>query len=219
MELQLGHTFQDKRLLQQALSHTSAAVEHMERLEFLGDAVLGVIITDELYRLFPDATEGRLTRLRAALVCRAALLEVAADWGVDDLLMVGPGERDAAGRVRSSSIRANAVEAVIGALFLDAGWEAARRLVTDTWQPQLGSVSSTDGRDAKTRLQEYTQARDWGLPEYATTDHGAGNSPRFSARCLVRGKPLGQGTGERKKVAESEAAKQAWHQLHASASE
>jgi ribonuclease III len=215
LESCLGHTFHDKQLLQQALTHTSAAVAHMERLEFLGDAVLGTMIAEELYRHFPDAEEGRLTRMRAALVCRAALLQVAADWGIEELLTVGPGERDGDGRIRSASICANAVEAVIGALFLDAGWEAARKLVAGAWRSQLDSVGSGDGRDAKTRLQEYTQAHDWGLPEYVIVDHGTTHSPRFSARCLVRGKQMGTGSGERKKIAESEAAKQAWDQLQA----
>ncbi len=213
LESLLGHTFDDNRLLQQALTHTSAAVEHMERLEFLGDAVLGIIITEELFHRFPDATEGRLTRMRAALVCRAALLRVAADWRVEALLVVGPGERDADGRIRSTSICANAVEAVIGALFLDAGWEVVRKLVSTAWQAQLDSVGTSDGRDAKTRLQEYTQARDWGLPEYRITDHGTVHRPRFSALCLVRGSEMGHGAGERKKVAESEAAHQAWQRL------
>lgn len=215
LEFHLGYAFHDKQLLQQALTHTSAAAAHMERLEFLGDAVLGIIITEELYRRFPDATEGKLTRMRAALVCRAALLRVAADWRVEALLMVGPGERDADGRIRSASICANAVEAVIGALFLDADWETVRKLVADAWQSRLDAAGSSDGRDAKTRLQEYTQARDWGLPEYVITDHGAGHKPRFSALCLVRGKQAGKGFGERKKIAESEAASQAWNQLQA----
>lgn len=186
----------------------------MERLEFLGDAVLGMIIAEALYRRFPLEEEGMLTRMRAALVCRAGLLQVASDWDIDPMLRVGPGERDEKGGIRSNSICANAVEAVIGALFLDAGWTVVRDVVTKAWQAQLAVADSADGRDAKTRLQEFTQARDWGLPEYVVTDFGAEHSPRFSARCLVRGEDMGKGVGERKKSAESEAAKQAWQKLN-----
>lgn len=206
--------FADARLLQQALTHTSTSLPHMERLEFLGDAVLGMIIAEELYRRFPLQEEGKLTRMRAALVCRAGLLQVAGDWDIDPLLSVGPGERDAQGRIRSESICANAVEAVIGALFLDAGWAVVRDVVVRAWESQLAGADSADGRDAKTRLQEFTQARDWGLPEYEVTDLGVGHSPRFSANCLVRGEEMGKGVGERKKSAESEAAKQAWQKLN-----
>ncbi len=186
----------------------------MERLEFLGDAVLGMIIAEALYRRFPLEDEGKLTRMRAALVCRAGLLQVAKAWDIDPLLRVGPGERDETGRVRSNSICANAVEAVIGALFLDAGWTVVRELVLHAWQAQLAGAGKADGRDAKTRLQEYTQARDWGLPEYMVTDYGTEHSPRFSAHCLVRGEDMGKGAGERKKTAESEAARQAWKTLN-----
>jgi len=214
LEARLGHTFLDPGLLSQALTHTSAALPHMERLEFLGDAVLGMIIAEELYRRFPLEEEGKLTRMRAALVCRAGLLQVAGDWEIETLLSVGSGERDEAGRVRSVSICANAVEAVIGALFLDAGWPAVRDIVAHAWHAQLEKAGMADGRDAKTRLQEYTQARDWGLPKYIVSDHGTLHSPRFSARCLVRGEDMGSGVGERKKIAESEAARQAWKKLN-----
>ncbi len=214
LESQLGYTFHDASLLQQALTHTSTELPHMERLEFLGDAVLGMIIAEELYRRFPLEEEGKLTRMRAALVCRAGLLKVAKAWDVDALLTVGSGERNEAGQVRSESICANAVEAVIGALFLDAGWSAVRDVVVQAWQAQLAGAGKADGRDAKTRLQEYTQANGWGLPEYEVSDHGTEHSPRFSASCLVRGEDMGHGVGERKKTAESEAAKKAWKKLN-----
>lgn len=213
-ETRLGYRFRDPALLQQALTHTSADTTHMERLEFLGDAVLGLVIAEELYRRFPSEAEGRLTRMRAALVCRAGLLKVAADWQIEPELCVGPGERDAEGRVRSPSICANAVEAVVGALFLDAGWPAVRDLVARAWAEQLAGAGRIDSRDAKTRLQEYTQGRDWGLPEYVVEDHGVDQSPRFSARCLVRGEAMGEGSGERKKLAEAAAASQAWIKLN-----
>ncbi|MDQ6972193.1 MAG: ribonuclease III [Mariprofundaceae bacterium] len=210
----MGYAFSGKALLEQALTHSSAGQVHLERLEFLGDAVLGMIIADELYRRFPEEQEGKLTRMRAALVCRNGLLKVAGDWQLDALLQVGPGERDQAGRVRSPSICANAVEALIGATFLDAGWTLARALVARAWQMQLETAGEADGRDAKTRLQEYTQAQGWGLPEYTVQDHGTEASPRFTASCTVHDKLAGYGEGERKKTAEAGAAEQAWQKLN-----
>lgn len=214
LEALLGHRFHDGSLLRQALTHTSAELPHMERLEFLGDAVLDMVVAEELYRRFPLEKEGRLTLMRATLVCRAGLLKVARDWGIDPLLIVGQGERDGAGRIRSESICANAVEAVIGALFLDAGWDAARSVVLRAWSEQLRRADQADGRDAKTRLQEYTQSRGWGLPEYAVSDRGVGSTPRFTAVCSVNGRDAGKGSGERKKTAETEAAEQAWNTLN-----
>jgi len=214
LEALLGHSFHDAGLLRQALTHTSTGLPHMERLEFLGDAVLDMVIAEDLYRRFPSEEEGRLTRMRAALVCRDGLLRVAAAWDVDPLLSVGPGERDESGSIRSQSICANAVEAVIGALFLDAGWDAVRDAVIRAWSADLQSADQADGRDAKTRLQEFTQSRDWGLPEYVVSDLGVAHSPRFSALCKVRGEEVGRGAGERKKTAETEAAKQAWKTLN-----
>jgi len=214
LEGRIGHTFSNANILQQALTHASAHVPHMERLEFLGDAVLGGVIAEELYRRFPEVEEGVLTRMRAALVCRDGLLIVARKWAVDSLLRVGPGERDSRNRVRAASITANAVEAVIGAVFLDAGWVTAREIVLRAWKNCLEAVNDNDGRDAKTRLQEYTQAQGWGLPEYIVTDYGVEHKPRFAARCLVRGEPMGEGRGERKKVAELEAAQQVCQTLN-----
>jgi len=214
LESRIGHVFHDSSLLEQALTHASSGLPHLERLEFLGDAVLGMIVADELYRRFPEEDEGMLTRMRAVLVCRAGLLQVATDWGLDRLLEVGPGERNKAGVVRSASICANAVEAVIGAVFLDAGWPVAQGLVLQAWQMQFNHVAEADGRDAKTRLQEYMQARGWGLPEYVTSDHGVAHHPRFSAQCMVRGESMGSGAGERKKTAELRAAQQACQKLN-----
>ena len=144
LQSRLGHTFRDGDLLQQALTHTSSGQPHMERLEFLGDAVLGVVIAEALYCRYPEEPEGRLTRMRAALVCRAGLLKVARVWQIDAMLSVGAGERDEQGHIRSVSICANAVEAVIGALFLDAGWPAVRAAVIEAWQSQLSAAATLD---------------------------------------------------------------------------
>lgn len=195
------------------MTHRSYGAEHMERLEFLGDAVLGLIMAEHLHRNFPQAAEGELSRMRATLVCKKSLGEVADRWRLADCLVVGEGERSAHG-IRSPSIAANAVEAVIGAVFEDGGWEAARATVLQAWQEMLAGADTADSRDAKTRLQELTQGKGWGLPEYLVTDMGTDRSPRFEAVCSVNGERLGKGRGERKKLAELAAAEQAWNKLN-----
>lgn len=208
----LGYRFHDLSLLERALTHRSAAPVHMERLEFLGDAVLGLVIAEHLHQRFSEADEGVLSRMRASVVRREALLRVAESWLLARAIRVGAGESEK-GRLKSPSIAANAVEAVIGAVFLDGGWETARSLVLRAWQPLLEDVSVEDGRDAKSALQELTQARGWGLPEYSVQDLGAGHSPRFSACCRVQGRVLGEGYGDRKKQAEARAAARALEKL------
>jgi ribonuclease-3 len=213
LQRRIGYDFTDPGLLQRALTHRSAESEHMERLEFLGDAVLGVVIAEALHDRFSEAAEGELSRMRAALVRREALLTVSDAWQLVPCLRVGEGERTPGG-IKSPSIAANAVEAVIGAVFKDAGWEAVRNLVLESWQGMLAEADRIEVRDAKSRLQEYTQGCGWGVPEYRVSDLGIGAIPRFEARCLVRGELLGQGTGERKKTAEINAAEQAWNKLN-----
>jgi len=115
------------------LTHRSISGEHMERIEFLGDAVLGLIIAASLYEQFPNAAEGELTRMRATLVCKNGLLTIAQRWGLASYLHVGVGERDKGGNIKSASITANAVESVIGAVFLDGGWSSVRSLVLNAW--------------------------------------------------------------------------------------
>jgi len=187
---------------------------HMERLEFLGDAVLGLVISQYLHATYADKPEGELSRMRSVVVRKQGLLEVASAWRLVGYLHVGDGERLDGGGIKSLSIAANAVEAVIGAVFEDGGWEAARHVVRRAWKTMLADIGEIDTRDAKSRLQELTQSRDWGLPEYELSDLGAGVSPRFEASCQVRGEVLGSGTGERKKQAESNAAEQAYRKLN-----
>jgi len=209
LESRIAYHFQDSRLPVAALTHRSATAgrgAHMERLEFLGDAVLGAVIAAELLARFPEAGEGELTRMRAALVRREALLAVSRDWALADMIVAGGGECDARGRVRSVSICANAVEAVIGAVFVDGGWPAAHALVRRAWREMLDTVSPEGARDAKTRLQEYTQARALGLPEYVVRDLGPGCAARFEAECVVDGRRIGRGAGAKKKTAEMNAA-------------
>jgi len=216
----IDYHFADLQLLQRALTHRSAekAVNgiHLERLEFLGDAVLGLVISAYLHDYYPDKPEGDLSRMRSVLVCKQGLQTVAQAWHLDRYLCVGESERMGTGRrgVKSPSIVANAVEAVIGAVFEDGGWEPARQLVQRAWQAQLVDIGDMDTRDGKSRLQEWTQAKGWGLPEYVLIDLGVGTSPRFQADCSVNGELLGRGVGERKKQAEIEAAEQAYRKLN-----
>jgi len=216
LEGKIGYSFLEPELLDRALTHRSASAGkpclHMERLEFLGDAVLGLVISDFLHQQFPEEPEGQLSRMRSALVRKETLYEIALEWKLTRYLHVGEGERSPNG-IKSPSIAANAVEAVIGAVFQDGGWDPARKLVNQAWTPMLNSIGKVDTRDAKSRLQELTQANGWGLPEYVSQDHGVGKRGRFEAKCRVKGELVGIGSGERKKQAEIEAAEQAWQKL------
>ncbi|MBN4082323.1 ribonuclease III [Mariprofundus ferrooxydans] len=207
-EKRIGFHFTQPALLTRALTHCSYSTMHMERLEFLGDAVLGLVIAEHLHDLFPDEAEGQLSRLRAGLVRKESLYKIAQNWDLEIYLHVGDGERSAQG-IKSSSIVANAVEAVIGAVFKDADWSAAQALVLNAWQPLLEKMDISDARDAKSHLQEYTQAKGWGLPEYKVCDLGVDHEPRFKAECWVKNKLCGIGLGARKKLAELQAAQQA----------
>jgi len=213
LQRRINYQFRNAGLLQRALTHRSTEREHMERLEFLGDAVLGLVIAEALHGCFCDAAEGELSRMRAALVRRETLLKVAAVWQLVPCLQVGEGERTRDG-IKSPSIAANAVEAVIGAVFEDGGWDAARAVVLVSWQELLAEADRIEVRDAKSRLQEYTQGEGWGVPEYRVSDLGIGRTPRFEALCLIKGELAGTGVGERKKTAEINAAEQAWNQLN-----
>jgi len=200
--------FTDEKLLLRALTHCSHSSEHMERLEFLGDAVLGLAVAEYLHDLFPGEAEGQLSRLRAGLVCKESLYKVAQSWELELYIRVGEGERSLSG-IKSRSIVANAVEAVIGAVFKDAGWSAAQSLILQAWEPLLKQMNISDARDAKSRLQEYTQGKAWGLPEYKVQDLGVNSEPRFEAQCWVKNKLRGRGLGLRKKQAELSAAEDA----------
>jgi len=210
----IGYQFRDPQLLQRSLTHRSHSAEHMERLEFLGDAVLGLTMAEHLHARFSTEDEGGLSRMRASLVCKESLGVIARQWQLADELQVGDGERTQQGSIRSASIASNAVEAVIGAIFVDGGWDAAREVILRAWREMLDTVNSDDNRDAKTRLQELTQGKGWGLPFYRVIDLGVGSSPRFEAVCIVNDERLGKGRGERKKLAEIAAAEQAWNKLN-----
>ncbi|MDQ7005587.1 MAG: ribonuclease III [Ghiorsea sp.] len=208
-EQQLGYTFENPKFLQRALTHASQSVNHLERQEFLGDAVLGLVIADYLYHQYPHLPEGDLSKMRANLVCKDALLQIAQLWGIASFLNVGVGERTKNGELKSESIAANAVEAILGAVFEDAGFNHVRPFILKAWKPLLANIQPINLRDAKSQLQELTQAQALGLPNYVLHDLGMTASPRFHAVCFLNKKNLGEGLGNRKKEAELKAAKQA----------
>ncbi len=212
LQKRMGYVFSDNKLFERALTHSSAGSSHMERLEFLGDAVLGLVISQHLHGRFPERAEGELSRMRAAMVRRESLLKVAKKWKLNLLIRAGVGERTATG-IKSPSIAANAVEALIGAVFEDGGWEPARLVVAKAWLGMLKGIDQVETCDAKSRLQEFTQPKGWGLPLYMMVDLGTGHSPRFKAECWVNGELVGRGQGERKKLAEIDAAEKAWSKL------
>ncbi|GAB3223976.1 ribonuclease III [Kineococcus gypseus] len=201
----------DAGLLQQALTHRSYAYEHgglptNERLEFLGDSVLGLVVTDSLYHRHPDVSEGRLAKLRAAVVNSRALAEIARGLDLGAHVRLGKGEESTGGRDKSS-ILADTTEAVIGAAYLSAGLEATRALVLRLTADVLESSERLGaGTDWKTALQELTAASGLGVPSYLITDSGPDHAKSFTADAVVGGTALGHGEGRSKKEAEQKAA-------------
>lgn len=204
----LDHDFTDPALLQQALLHRSAAPSGdlgYERLEFLGDRVLGLVATDMLMAAFPDEDEGALARRLAALVRRETLAEVARDVGLGRFVRLSRGEQDAGGR-DNGSILADVCEAVIGALYLDAGLATAGAFVERHWSARL-VAEQTPPRDAKTALQEWAQGRGLPLPAYDTVRRtGPDHAPEFTISVAVAGGPSAEGSGPSKRSAEQAAA-------------
>jgi ribonuclease III len=215
----------DDELLTLALTHRSFAYENgglptNERLEFLGDAVLGVIVTERLYRDHPGLPEGQLAKLRASVVNMHALAGVAASLGPQGLgahLYLGRGEEMTGGRSKTS-ILADATEALIGAVYLQHGLETARGLVQRLFDALLAAAPLLGaGLDWKTSLQELTAASDLGVPEYRIAEEGPDHSKLFTATAVVGGRSLGSGDGRTKKEAEQKAAQLAWQTLTAEA--
>jgi ribonuclease III len=218
LSARLGHCFADTSLLTLALTHRSWCAEHVgdesnERLEFLGDSVLGLAVTDHLMTLLPDAPEGHLAKVRAAVVSAPTLAAVAQEIGLGDDLRLGRGELLSGGRAKQS-ILADALEAVFGAVYLDAGWDVARVLVVRWIRDRIEEAAAgPGGLDFKTRLQELVARRFDGAPVYTLDESGPDHEKRFSAVVIVGGKPLGQGEGSSKKQAEQDAARVAWAAL------
>jgi ribonuclease-3 len=215
----LGANF-DHTLLELALTHRSYAYEHgglptNERLEFLGDSVLGVIITEALYTRHPEFPEGQLAKLRAAIVNSRALASLARQLGIGAYLKLGRGEEISGGRDKSS-ILADAVEAVIGAFYLDRGTEPTRELVLRLFADLLDDAAALGaGLDWKTSLQELAASRQLGIPEYTVLESGPDHEKWFEATAVLAGEGVGEGRGRSKKEAEQNAAEQAWTALSA----
>ncbi|MBX9608619.1 MAG: ribonuclease III [Gammaproteobacteria bacterium] len=182
----LGYEFRDATLLWHALTHRSFGTPHNERLEFLGDALLGMVVAEYLFNRFPEADEGRLTRTRATLVNRESLAELARDLELGEHLRLGEGELKSGGW-RRDSILANALEALLGAIYLDGGMDACRDTVLRVLEPRLAAIDpTTSTKDAKTALQEYLQGRRLSLPEYTTMDiSGPSHAQLFTVSCTV----------------------------------
>ena len=203
-----------------ALTHRSWCAEHPgdesnERLEFLGDAVLGVVVTDHLFSAFPDLPEGQLAKARAAVVSSTTLAEVGRELGVGLDLRLGKGE-DASGGREKASILADAVEAVLGAMYLDGGVEPVRRLVLEQLSERIDQAAERPGdKDYKTRLQEVAAHDGFTPPVYALTESGPDHHKRFHATVAVGGERLGAGTGTSKKEAEQKAARAAYERRSA----
>lgn len=219
LETKLGYQFQNPKLLDHALTHSSYANEHHlgsissnERLEFLGDSVLGMIVADHLYRTFPDLPEGDLTRIRANLVCEGSLVLVAKEWDLGRYLKLGKGENACGGRSRPS-ILADAVEAVLAAVFLDGGLAHDRDIIQRFLLNRMEQVNRAS-RDHKTYLQELVQRKSGQVLSYELIgESGPDHNKTFQMQVLLNGQPIGQGTGHSKKEAEQAAANAAIERL------
>ena len=209
-------------MLEEALTHRSWCADHPgvssnERLEFLGDAVLALVVTDHIYAAYPGMSEGQLAPLRAEVVRAETLADLAAELQLGQALRLGRGEEATGGREKRS-ILSDAMEAVIGAVYLDAPWEVLIDLVREWLSERIASASEVPGiRDFKTRLQEYCARRGFDAPEYRLSAKGPDHAKQFSAAVHVSGEERGRGKGRSKKEAEQAAAASAWQTLDSNA--
>ena len=181
----LGYEFNNIALLEQALTHRSAASKHNERLEFLGDSILSIVVSDALYHQFPKATEGDLSRMRATLVCGKMLAEIGKEFKLGDYLKLGPGELKSGG-FRRESILADAVAAIIGAIYLDSDIEVCRALVLNWYKSRLATIEPVNQKDPKTLLQEQLQGFKKPLPVYKVVNiSGEAHAQTFTVECKV----------------------------------
>ena len=220
----LGISFRQESLLEQAFAHLSYLNENPdfarpsnERLEFLGDAILNFIVAEKLYEEFPKIPEGELTEIRASLVCRDTLAELASSLKLGDCLLLGRGEEANGGRMKASNL-ANAMEALIGALYLDQGLARARRFILRQLKPELKKIKAGKKTpNYKALVQEFIQGQRRPTPVYRLVEAtGPDHSKQFTVEILVEGEALGRGTGKSKKTAESQAARVAWEKLRCS---
>jgi ribonuclease-3 len=210
--LSIGHRFADPELLRRALTHRSYGASHNERLEYLGDSVVNCVVALELYHKFPRLSEGELSRLRAHLVNQQSLAASAQQFAIGERLLLGEGELKSGG-ARRPSILADAVEAIVGAAFLDGGFEAARRVVRVLLGEPLDIIDpAVSGKDPKTMLQECLQARKVALPQYSVVaTRGEAHEQLFQVECVIP--ELGirtRGEGASRRSAEQEAARKAY---------
>ncbi|WP_162045604.1 ribonuclease III [Vibrio taketomensis] len=215
LEKKLGYSFTQAELINLALTHRSANGKHNERLEFLGDSILSFVIADDLYHRFPKVNEGDMSRMRATLVRGNTLAELGREFALGDYLKLGPGELKSGG-FRRDSILADAVEAIIGAIYLDSDLETVRGIVLSWYQSRLEAIKpGVSQKDPKTRLQEFLQGRRKPLPVYTVTNiKGEAHNQEFTVSCEVAGigaPVIGKGTSRRK--AEQAAAETALEQL------
>ncbi|MFZ6658817.1 ribonuclease III [Undibacterium sp. TJN19] len=209
LQKRLGHQFSNPALLQQALTHRSHSVLHNERLEFLGDSVLNCVVASLLFDSFANIDEGDLSRVRANLVKQQSLYEIAQRIELSQFLRLGEGELKSGG-FRRPSILADTLEALFGAIFLDAGFDAAREVIRSLYAPVLATVDPTTlGKDAKTLLQEFLQSKKIALPQYnVVATHGAAHNQEFEIECLVPKLEIQVfGTGGSRRAGEQAAAK------------
>ncbi len=204
----LGHAFREESLLQQAVTHRSFSAQHNERLEFLGDSVLNCVVARALYDKFPNLPEGTLSRLRANLVKQETLADIAVHLRLGEYLLLGEGELKSGG-FRRPSILADAMESIIGAVFLDAGFEAARAMVLRLYEPAIEAIDpKASGKDAKTQLQEWLQAKRHPLPDYLlAATRGEAHDQIFVVSCQIPALGITtKGEGKSRRAAEQEAA-------------
>lgn len=222
LEARLGYRFGDAALLERALSHRSFCAEHPghesnERLEFLGDAVLGMVVTDRIFADYPGLAEGELAKLRATVVSAETLASVADDLDLGNSVLLGRGEEQSGGRAKPS-ILADTVEALIGAVYLDGGLEAAATLVLSLFGDRMEEAAKGPGvHDHKTRLQELAVRVFDESPRYEVADEGPDHAKQFHATVMLQGAPRGRGDGTSKKQAEQVAAAEAWEWLRSQA--
>ena len=211
-----GHAFKDAGLLVQALTHRSAAAVHNERLEFLGDALVNLIVAEALFEYWPKADEGTLTRARAELVRESALAIIARELDIGSQLILGPGELKSGGH-RRDSILADALEAVVAAVHLDAGFETCRAVVLPWFEASIAALPPPNklGKDAKTRLQEWLQARQKPLPIYALlSESGDEHAKLFRVECGLTDPAIScEGEGSSRRAAEQMAAEAVLQQV------
>lgn len=217
LEAALGHCFGRPELQRQALTHRSYGSPNNERLEFLGDSILNCVIAATLFNNFAGLKEGELSRLRASLVRQESLAEIARSLGLGDLLYLGEGEIKSGGAARPS-ILADALEAILGAIYIDAGFEAARSVIERLYGPAMARIDPSDAtKDPKTALQEILQGRHLPLPRYELlATHGEAHAQEFEVECIIPDLQVrSTGKGGSRRIAEQQAARRAMAEIKA----